>query len=80
MSDRLTLTSLFRTNPGVRAGCIDQRHNRQAILLSQFHLQQRLAISLGVGASEVAGHAFFGVLALLVSNQQHLLRADSRKT
>ena len=74
--DRFRLPALLRLDAGIRARRVDQRHHRQTELLRQLHLRQGLAISLRVGAAEVAGDLLLGGLAFLMPDDHHLVWAD----
>jgi hypothetical protein len=75
--DGLGLAAFLGADAGVGAGRVDQRDDGQAELLGQLHLRHRLAVALRVGAAEVAGDLLLGVFALVVGDDEALVRADA---
>src|SRR2546422_9593752 len=61
-------TTLFRSEPGVGAGRVDERDDGFGELLGEVHEPQRLAIALRVRHPEVAGDLLARVAALLVAD------------
>ena len=58
----------FRADARIRARRVDQRHHRQPEFLRQTHDSHRLAITLGMGAAEVALDVLLHVAPFLVGD------------
>ena len=72
LGDDRRLAALLGRDARIGARGVDERDDRQAELGGEPHLQQGLAIALGVGAAEVAGGPLGQVLALLVADEHDL--------
>ena len=68
--DRLGDAALLGLGPGMRAGHVDERHDRQAQPLGQLHDPHRLAVALRVRHPEVAPDVLVGVGALLLADDR----------
>ena len=74
--DRLRLAALLAAEAGVGAGRVDEGHDRKPELLGELHLEERLAVALGMGAAEVGGDLLGDGLSLVVDDHEALDRAD----
>ncbi len=79
LRDRAGLAALLGADAGKRALGVDQRDDRDAEPLGEVHLEQRLAVPLGVGAAEVRGDALLGRLALAVADDHHARAVEPRQ-
>src|SRR5262249_36623519 len=75
--DRLGLAALFRADAGVRTGRVDERHDRQLILLGDLHAPQGFAVALRMRQAEVALNLFLGIAALVVADEHDLVPAEA---
>ena len=73
LGDDLRLAAFLGADARIGAGRVDQADDRQAVLRGQLHLEDRLAVALGMGTAEVAGAPFFVGAALLMADDQHLV-------
>ena len=76
VGDGVALAALLGLGAAEGALGVHQTENRPAELLRLAHEAQRLAVALGLGASEVAGHAVGQVHALLLGNDRHGMPRD----
>ena len=76
VGDGVALAALLGLGAAEGALGVNQTENRPAELLRLAHEAQRLAVALGLGASEVAGHAVGQVHALLLGNDRHGMPRD----
>src|SRR5450432_4243023 len=77
-SDRLRLSALLRAQAGPRARRVDERDDRDLVLLRQLHQPKRLAIALGMRHSEIAPEIFLRVAAALVADDHHRIAVEAR--
>ena len=74
------MTALLTAEARVGARRIHQSHDRETEFLGELHLEQRLAVTLGVGATEVGSDLLGDRLSLVVPDEHALHRTDSRET
>ena len=73
--DGLGLAALFGADAGIRAGRVDERHDRETEAVRHFHQPHGLAVALGMGHAEVALDVFLGGAAFLLAYQHDLSAA-----
>ncbi len=77
--DRLGDAPLLGLGAGMRAGHVDERHDRQARSLRELHDAHRLAVALGVRHAEVAPDVLLRVGSLLLSDHDDPPAVDRRE-
>ncbi len=76
--DGLSDVAFFRPDARVRARRVDERHHGQTEFLGESHDPQRLPVTLGVGAAEIALDVFLHVAPFLVGDD-HATQAIERR-
>ena len=68
-SDRSALAVLLGGDPGIGAGRVDHRHQREAVAARERHRAHRLAVPLRIGHAEVPIRPLLDVASLLVADE-----------
>ena len=75
--DRRGLAALLGADPGIGAGAVDQRDDRQPEAVGEAHEALRLAVALGARHAEVVLDPAVGVGALLLADDHHGVAAEA---